>query len=206
MLLFMYKGMYIERYIMIIEDEEAMQMSFGENFTIITGEFPVTNHNDVDEGNLGWIKGVFDDGTPFEAELWVYEANTSVSVLVPVKEDQFSWTPSKEQDNHIVPFQISKEYVHGGVLPIGMVSLGYETDDMVIHNWVYYLEEKGFIEFIGEWRNGSVQYVVDVNGNTFCEIIVGLEDEEMVYGEVDVEWNEFSTQKPISKGKLTIIR
>lgn len=87
-----------------------------------------------------------------------------------------------------------------------MVSLGYETDDMVIHNWVYYLEEKGFIEFIGEWRNGSVQYVVDVNGNTFCEIIVGLEDEEMVYGEVDVEWNEFSTQKPISKGKLTIIR
>lgn len=205
-LLFMYKGMYIEKYIMIIEDEEAMQMSFGENFTIITGEFPVTNHNDVDEGNLGWIKGVFDDGTPFEAELWVYEGNSSVSVLVPATNYEIVQSETDKNEGNVIPFQVSREYVHGGVLSVGMMSLGYETDNEIIHHWVDYLEEKGFIDFAGEWRNGSVQYVVDVNGNTFCEIIVGLEDEEMFYGEVDFEWNEFSTQKPISKGKLTIIR
>lgn len=95
---------------------------------------------------------------------------------------------------------------YGGVLPVGMVSLGYETDNEIIHNWVDYLEEKGFIDFAGEWRNGSVQYVVDVNGNTFCEIIVGLEDEETFYGEVDVEWNAFPSRRPTSKRKLTRVR
>ena len=181
-------------------------MSFDENFTIITGEFPVTNHTDVDEGNLGWIKGVFDDGTPFEAELWVYESNTSVSVLVPATNHEIIQSETDKNEGNVIPFHISREYMQGGVLPVGMMSLGYETDNEIIHQWVGYLEEKGFIDFVGEWRNGSVQYVVDVNGNTFCEIIVGLEDEETFYGEVDIEWNEFPTRKPTSKRKLTRIR
>lgn len=125
---------------------------------------------------------------------------------MPATNYEIVQSETDKNEGNVIPFQVSREYVHGGVLSVGMMSLGYETDNEIIHHWVDYLEEKGFIDFAGEWRNGSVQYVVDVNGNTFCEIIVGLEDEEMFYGEVDFEWNEFSTQKPISKGKLTIVR
>ncbi len=169
-------------------------MNFSERYIIMYGEFPVTNHADADEGNLGWVKGVFDDGLPFEAELWEYEGHTNVSILIPADcrdiEGNANW-----EDNDIIQFHGKRKSVNGGVLVVGMVSLGFETDDNIICNWIDYLEEKEFIDFIDEWRNGAIQYVVDINGNTFCEIIVELENENRVYAEVDIGWNEFPMRK-----------
>lgn len=182
-------------------------MCFNARYIVLTGEFPVTNHVAVDEGNLGWAKGVFDDGIPFEAELWKYEGHTNITIMIPAEYKVMRVNDDVENDN-VVQFQMSSEYVNGGVLPVGMASLGHEMDDEVIHNWVYYLEEKNFINFVDEWRNGSVQYVVDINGNVFCEIIVELEDEDMVYASVDIDWNEFPIRKNMKKKikPFTVIR
>lgn len=184
-------------------------------FITFTEEFPITNHKDVDAGNLGWIRGVFDDGLPFEAELWEYEESKNISVLIPSKNYEKSKTisvslPSKDYDGitekegeNIIPFHNSQGFVHGGVLAVGMVSLGCETDDETVYNLVYYLEEKGLINFVGDWRNGFVRYVVDKSGNIFSEIVVELELDENIFATVDVEWNEFISKK--KKRDFTVV-
>lgn len=189
------------------KDEEAIRVSLGKSYTILKGEFPVTNHSDVDEANLGWVKGVFDDGTPFEAELWEYEGHTNVTILIPAD----CWDipiNNTEPENGIIPFCTSNERVNGGVLPVGMVVLGVESNNDIIINLVDYLEEEGFIDFVAQWRNGFVQYVEDINGNTFCEIIIELEDEENIYAEVDIDWYEFPMRKKKTKKvkPFTIVR
>ena len=181
-------------------------MSLDVGFIKILQEFPVTNHlEEVGSGNLGWVRGVFDDGLPFEAELWEHDGEKNVSVLVPI-DCPISPVGIDKEDNeteNLVPFQTEQQYVNGGVLAVGMILLGDETDDKILYSWVYYLEEKGLINFIGKWMNGAVQYVEDRNGNTFAQIIVELEDEDMVYATMDVQWNEFPSQK--KKHKFTII-
>lgn len=113
-----------------------------------------------------------------------------------------------EPENGIIPFCTSNERVNGGVLPVGMVVRGVESNNDIIINLVDYLEEEGFIDFVAQWRNGFVQYVVDINGNTFCEIIIKLEDEENIYAEVDIDWYEFPMRKKKTKKvkPFTIVR
>lgn len=190
--------------------EKNEKMHSSNSYILITDEFPITNHARADERNLGWIKGVFDDGKPFEAEMWEYDGRICVSIILPVHRSVRREKNNEERNKLkkcLVPFCFQEEFTHGGILHLGMVDDGQETCSEVVEEWVEYLEAKEFLYFVSERRDGAVLYEIDASGNLFTEVIVTLEDKERIYAIVDVKWNAFPTNEKKQKKKtLRVVR
>lgn len=179
-------------------------------------DFPVTNHLvNVSKDNIGWIRGVMSDELPFEAEIWRKGAEVDVAFIIPAiyseddKINPYDTAKNKKiakenKDKGISYYTGEVESWDGGVLAIGMVDEGYEEDPFVLQNYVEILENNGLIEFNSDLYNGTVQYVIDVNGNEFARVIITLEDTNSQYATCPLFFEEFIQNK--NKPKLMVIK
>lgn len=104
--------------------------------------FPICNHTRcVDKNNIGFVQGILDDGTPFEAELWRNEIGLNISVVMP---DVLSCQRRNNGlvEGNILGFHNQEQCIRQGILAIGMVDDGVCEDLNIIINYVDYLEEK----------------------------------------------------------------
>lgn len=143
-----------------------------------------SNHKvEIGEENLGYTQGILDDGTYYEAELWVWDGCTNVSIILPEKQEYVpdnSFLARKTEEKIVDAGELTcaAEASDRSVLIQGMAireeSLCYEETS----RYVDYLENMGLIEFPSQLRNGSASAYTDVLGNSVVQIIVTLDDPE----------------------------
>ena len=191
-----------------IEDCMGMkQFSTDESpvfYQAISG-FPICNHTKyVSKDNLGYVQGVLKNGVPFEAELWKNATSLNMSVVLP---EQFDISDKKSKPlkkDNLMGFHNQVKDVHKGVLTIGMVDGGSVTELNMTMQYVDYLKENGLVEFIGDMENGSVFYVIDVEGKELAYITVTLSEQENVFAKTALHFIEFPNQS--KKKKLSIVK
>lgn len=143
-------------------------------------DFPVCNHiKGVTKNNKGYATGIFEEGIPFEGELFRYgegdELQEEISILIPVMQKSENDMECTEYNKtNIVGYEYEVEIKDLSVLTIGMVGQGQEQNENIIRYYVEFLERNGIIRFIGNIQNGSVFYYTDVNANKFAQVHVGL--------------------------------
>lgn len=193
--------------------------------------FPETNHTQfVDEHNLGWTRGIMTPisdmdqiqdsdlaqrdtetksqvGIPFEAEWWKEDGYEGISVFVPIQdyepsEKQYYVVSSPDLDSEIAYLNYNIESTDYSVLAIGMVIEGEEPELNIIQSYVKLLTGNTIIEFTGSMENGAVQYLTDVNGNTFARIMITLEDDAGRYGECYLKFEDFPANKNRNRFRL----
>lgn len=190
-----------------------------KSYMITTYDFPVTNHTQgVDRRNLGFIRGIMEYDIPFEAEIWKSKDELNIAFIVPsildIADDGAEKgfnpydTTDKEalykrlEEEKISMHNYDKEGLDLGVLPIGMVDEGYEGDPFVIQNYVELLENSELIDFGSELYNGTVQYLIDVEGNSFARIIICLLDKDNVWATTPIHFKEFLANTKKSKFRV----
>lgn len=163
--------------------------------------FPVCNHTqEVSTNNEGYIQGLFDDGMPFEAELWTDGDEVSISVML----SQGYKPDIKDGNDNVSPFRLQHDSINKGILYIGMVENGQEENLDVIIALVECLENQGIIEFEGQYRNGYVVYYTDREGTDLTYITVLLSDSEKEYGTTPLKFWDFPG-RPKKKG-FTVVK
>lgn len=137
----------------------------------------------IGKENLGWTSGLLSNGVPFEAELWVFDQELCMSIMMP----EFMSTPfeADEQANANIDMDIdndvkdhtvvsSYERIESGLLKVGLFDRGIVYDNLTVIQYVEFLEEYGLIAFCGEEYNGGVHLYRDKAGNPIVEVIITL--------------------------------
>ena len=192
------------------EIEDCMRMkqfSTDESpvfYQAISG-FPICNHTKcVSKDNLGYVQGVLKNGVPFEAELWKNATSLNMSVVLPEQFDVSDKKSKPLKKDNLMGFHNQVKDIHKGVLTIGMVDGGSVTELNMTMQYVDYLKENGLVEFIGDMENGSVFYVIDVEGKELAYITVTLLEQENVFAKTALHFIEFPNQP--QKRKLSIVK
>lgn len=155
--------------------------------------FPICNHTKcVDKNNLGYVQGIVNDGTPFEAELWRNDMGLNVSFVMPDKV-QHQRARKELVEGNLIGFHNQEQREHQGILTIGMVDDGICEDMDITISYVDYLESNGLISFTGNMRNGMIFYVTDIEGKELVYITVTLE-EDTVYATTPLKFIKFPNQ------------
>ena len=155
---------------------------YKEGFLLTDKPFPVTNHTrDINQNNLGWIRGITDDGYPFEAEHWIEDETEGLDIIMPIIHEREESAPNEE--DAIVPFNYEVWTPSGAVLCIGMLSDGVEEDLAIIKTYIDYLKSISMVFYTGIMENGYVEYLIDTAGNSFARISITLyeNDEEIAF-------------------------
>ena len=143
-------------------------------------DFPVCNHTQgITESNIGYVSGLFEEGIPFEAELFRYgsgdELQEEIALLLPVIKKVGNRTENiAYNQGTVVGFEYEINIKDLSVLTIGMVEHGQELEVDVVRQYVEFLESNDIVQFTGSMQSGSVFYFTDVNGNDFAQVHVGL--------------------------------
>lgn len=162
-------------------------------FTESNSSFPICNHTKcVDKNNLGYVQGIVNDGTPFEAELWRNDMGLNVSFVMP---DKVQHQRAKKElvEGNLIGFHNQEQREHQGILTIGMVDDGICEDMDITISYVDYLESNGLISFTGNMRNGMIFYVTDIEGKELVYITITLE-EDTVFATTPLKFNNFPNQ------------
>lgn len=191
-----------------IEDCTGMEkISIDESpaYYEVTSGFPICNHTEcVSKENIGYVQGIMKSGVPFEAELWENENGKNISVVMP----ELFINPGKESNpltaDNLVGFHNQVEDIHNGVLTIGMVDGGINTELNVTIQYVDYLKDNGIIEFVGGMENGSVFYVTDVEGKELVYVTITLSEQEKIFAKTPLHFMEFPNQP--KKKNITIVK
>lgn len=170
-----------------------------------TSGFPICNHTEcVSEKNIGYVQGIMKDGVPFEAELWKNELGENISVVLPeLFVNQRKESKPLKKDN-LVGFHNQVEDIHNGVLTIGMVDGGIDTELDVTMKYVDFLKENDIVEFVGGMENGSVFHVTDVEGKDLIYVTVALSDRDKVLAKTSLHFMKFPNQ--LKKRNITIVK
>lgn len=145
------------------------------------------------DSNLGWTRGIFEDGVPFEAELWSEDEELNLCVIVP---EIFRIEKSKK-----VTFEQNVGEIKDGfcidksVLKIGTTDCGYVDDMNVVIQYVEYLETFEVVSFLDNYRNGAIRLLQDPEGNDLVCIVIGLNIGDEVCAECLLNFREFYNEK-----------
>lgn len=162
-------------------------------FTESGSSFPVCNHTRcVDKNNIGYVQGIINDGTPFEAELWRNKMGLNISFVMQDKL-QHQREKKKLVEGDLIGFHNQEQREHQGILTIGMVDDGICEDMDIIISYVEYLENNGLISFAGNMRNGMILYVTDIEGKELVYITITLE-EDTVFATTPLKFIRFPNQ------------
>lgn len=191
-----------------VEDCTQMEQSGEDNrpgYYEAISSFPICNHTEsVSKDNIGYVQGIMKSGIPFEAELWVNENGKNISVVMPeVFVNLGKENVSIKKDN-LVGFHNQVDYIHNGVLTIGMVDGGVSTELDVIMQYVDYLKENGIVEFIGGMENGTVFYVTDIEGKDLVYVTVTLAEQKTIFAKTPLHFREFPNQP--KQRTITIVK
>ena len=153
---------------------------------------------------MGYTVGLFNDGTPFEAEYWGDGNSYSISVIIPEKKEFISDDRNNIQnDSNIVEFHNCVMSYDNAILCQGMVDEGIEEELIVIQKYVYYLIDIGIVTFCSEVLNGAVFYRIDILGNHLAEIKINLKENGEELAKTKLNFKKFPNTK---KRKFEIIK
>jgi hypothetical protein len=145
----------------------------------------------IGKENLGWTSGILSNGVPFEAELWVFDQELCMSVMMP----EFMSTPLEADEQADADMDVnvdmdidndidqdledhtvvsSYERIESGLLKVGLFDRGTVYDNLTVIQYVEFLEKFGLIAFCGEEYNGGVHLYRDKAGNPIVEVIITL--------------------------------
>lgn len=179
------------------------------SFTQLNYEFPVCNYTlGIDENNLGYAKGIFDDGVPFVAELCKNGGDLSIGVIIPaVFEREYNDDPnlSEKLEGNAAPLievEIPKECYDNSVLDIGMTDYGQEEEFDYIAAYAEYLCDAGILEYTTNVRNASVFYRADELGNILAKVLVTIVDDGSEVAAANLIFRCF----PNNKAELKIVQ
>lgn len=156
-------------------------------------DFPACNHvKELSSDNIGYVQGVFDDGVPFEAELWqVNGKDLYLGILMPDIISNAYKRVKKESESNITKFRYQEQGMDMGMLIIGMVNEGEEDGYDLPFYIANYLKENNVIEFPGNTENAYVHYLTDIKGNSLIRTIITLEENDEVLAECDLSFRPF---------------
>lgn len=145
------------------------------------------------DSNLGWTRGIFEDGVPFEAELWEEDEDLNLCVIIL---EIFEIEEKKKR----IPEQGLKKtedlfHMDKSVLKIGTTDLGYVDDIDVVIQYVEYLEMFEVISFLDNYRNGAIRLLQDSEGNNLVRIIIGLNIGDEACAECFLDFRRFCDEK-----------
>lgn len=166
-------------------------------YIIASRPFPVCNHiKDTDRHNIGFAQGIFTDGTPFEAEIWINsKGQKNLTVVMPVFNEvrtaKTVFLEEREISANAIPFCRQDEVEDNSVLHIGMTDDGYEDDTEISRRYSEYLEEMGILRFSDCRRNCCVEYSTDIAGNRLAVIHTLLSADNDVIAETDIKFRSF---------------
>lgn len=147
----------------------------------------------IRDWNLGWTRGIFEDGVPFEAELWSEDEELNLCVIVP---EIF-----RIEENKKITFEKNVGEIKGGfcmdrsVLKIGTTDCGYVDDMDVVIQYVEYLETFEVVSFADNYRNGAIRLLRDSEGNDLVCIVIGLNIGDEICAECFLDFREFYNEK-----------
>lgn len=152
----------------------------NRRYTELNCRFPICNHTkNISSDNLGYMQGILEDGTPFEAELWKNEAGLNVSFVLPDNSPDRKELP-KMSDGNISYFRNEVKLIVNGVLTDGMVFDGECQDTKKVAMYVDRLVDYGLVSFVGNMENGIVLYFTDIEGKELVYITITLEEETIL--------------------------
>lgn len=168
-----------------------------DGFLTFKSEFPVCNHiQEVDSDNIGYVQGLFLDGTPFEAELWTNENERSLTVVMPEDTDfthDIARGRNTLRDGNTLGFHNEVQTFDHSVLTVGMVDRGTEDDLSVTMKYVQKLTDAGLVFFTGLMENGAVFYMTDVTGSDLVRINIALEIDGNTVAKTPLRFRSFPT-------------
>lgn len=147
----------------------------------------------IRDWNLGWTRGIFEDGVPFEAELWSEDEELNLCVIIP--------EILRIEESKKITLEQNVGEIKGGfcmdrsVLKIGTTDCGYVDDMDVVIRYVEYLENYEVVSFLDNYRNGAVRLLQDLEGNDLVCIVIGLNIEDEVCAECFLNFREFYDEK-----------
>ena len=158
---------------------------------------PVCNHSIQNLGreNLGYTFGVFSDGKPFEADLWLDGTNRTISIYLPEKEDFFDSQVITRQKSKIMPFVLENPCMYNSVLGIGMVNREISATQKELNDYVEYLIRNGIVEFLTNMLNGSTIYLTDVEGNDIVCVNISLDIDNVEVAKSNLHFRSFPGQQ-----------
>lgn len=147
----------------------------------------------IRDSNLGWTRGIFEDGVPFEAELWEEDEDLNLCVIIPEIfeiEEKKKWIPEQGLKKTEGVFHMDKS-----VLKIGTTDLGDVDDIDVVIQYVEYLEMFEVVSFLDNYRNGAIRLLQDSEGNNLVSIIIGLNIGDEACVECFLNFRRFCNEK-----------
>lgn len=198
-------------------------------------DFPICNHiQEIGPENIGYQTEMFDDGLPFEVEIYEYGQGENymkeLAIIMPdiyVEEDDvedfdYVFDHAEIDDSEDLDWGDTEycEKVHGSniegfrstmtlrdysTLPIGMVLRGQEDCFSIINWYQEFIEGMGIVEYVSDIRSCSVFYYTDVNGNDLVQVRTGLITNGKEEAVSKVELRDFPLRKEGTKKKDTSI-
>ena len=149
-------------------------------------DFPVCNHTEgIGSENLGYTKGITEEGVPFEAELVDSEGTLSLVVIMPAVFEH-STKKAPVNKSNVIGITYKVDTWDDSILDIGMVDNGPEEDDELVHKYVDYLVDEGLVTFASNLLNGSVMNRVDILGNDLVKILITLTEDDEYWAYTDL--------------------
>lgn len=179
---------------------------------------PICNqdYSEIDlQENLGLAQGVFADGTPFQAELWVdLEHNSrNVTFVIPYKASLFADHSeeeiAQEEEDNIEYFHTTMEFVWNTMLCDGMEIVDDEVDFESTDKHVTYLMNMGIIAFQNDMINGIVHVLKDYADQLVVAVNICIETEGMPEARIGITFHPFVEQamdKASRKARLKVIK
>lgn len=167
--------------------------------------------------NLGIAQGVFADGTPFQAELWVELESMSqnVTFVLPYKSEFFieeKEVMEKEKENgesNVTNFSTTMEFVWNTLLCDGMEIVDDEVNFASTDLHVCYLISMGILQFHNEMINGIVHVLKDYAEQKVVAINICIENSGISEAIVGVNFHPFAgavIDRATRKAQLRVIK
>ena len=173
---------------------------------------PICNHTEcVNKDNIGYCQGIFEDGTPFEAELYKAGKEEGLALIMPLLHDLEDELPPQDlssnpqylnsgtantkdttEPSKVKYLKGQSEYTDNSVLWIGMAFNGMEEDIEVLQDYVKYLKDNEVIRFTSPLENCAIFYCTDVAGHDFAKLNITLKEESgAVIAETSLKFTPF---------------
>lgn len=137
---------------------------------------PVCNMTKLlDMKNVGYAQGIMEDGMPFVAELYFEDSGSlAMSIVLPEM-------PQYISDRSFFASASSPDFImegqDNGILIIGMTYNERDDSFEELMYYTHYLEDMGVVEFATRVMEGSLEALIDLQGNhVVCDRITLVED------------------------------
>ena len=177
---------------------------------------PICNHTEcVSKDNIGYCQGIFEDGTPFEAEHYKAGKEEGLALIMPLLHDLEDKLPPQDlsyslqylnsgsantkdttESSKVKYLKGQSEYTDNSVLWIGMAFNGMEEDIEVLQDYVGYLKDNEVIRFTSPLENCAIFYCTDVAGHDFAKLNITLKEESgAVIAETSLKFTPFRNNR-----------